>query len=55
MINKNKKAIVCGIDFFYYVDAYAFALEKLGYQVKIIKLHRNKSSAKDKAGFLVMR
>lgn len=55
MINKNKKAIVCGIDFFYYVDAYAFALEKLGYQVKIIKLHRNKSSAKDKAGFLVSK
>lgn len=50
---EGKKAIVCGIDFFYYVDAYAYALEKCGYEVKVIKLHRNQSSAKDKAELLV--
>lgn len=44
----KKRAIVCGVDFFYYVDGYAYALEKLGYEIKVIKFKRNEDTLKDK-------
>ena len=44
----SKRVLVIGIEFFYYLDAYAFAFEKLGYSVKVFKLHSWQHSAKEK-------